>query len=106
MGRHLAAVEDPRGSAQVLNARVGARADEHLVNLDLLDGRVRLETHVLERVCPFAREFLARSLGWIRHLTGDGHGVLRTRAPRHGRRNVLGINFHDLVVLGARVTRE
>ena len=45
----------PGRGAQIFDARVGARADEDLVELDLGDRRVRLERHVLERALhPFA----------------------------------------------------
>src|SRR5690349_3663920 len=43
------AFDDRRGSTQILDARVGARADEYLVELDVGHARARLERHVLQR---------------------------------------------------------
>ena len=45
----LVAVDDVGGRAQVADPRVRARADEHAVELDLVDRRPGLEPHVLER---------------------------------------------------------
>ena len=45
----LASLEDPGRGAQVLDAAVGARADEDDVHRDLVDGRARLQPHVFER---------------------------------------------------------
>ena len=44
-----AAVEHRRGGAQVLDAAVRARADEHRVDGDVADRRAGVEAHVLER---------------------------------------------------------
>src|SRR5260221_1902616 len=40
---------DRRSGAQVLDARIGARADEHLVDADIGHRRIGLQTHVRER---------------------------------------------------------
>jgi hypothetical protein len=44
-----AALHDLGGGAQVLDAAVGAAADEHGVDADVADRRAGLEAHVLER---------------------------------------------------------
>src|SRR5207248_1076174 len=47
--RHAPALHDRGGGAQVLDARIGAGADEHLVDRDVGDRHARLEAHVDER---------------------------------------------------------
>ena len=44
-----AALDHARGGAQVADARVGAGADEHAVQADVLHRRARLEIHVAQR---------------------------------------------------------
>src|SRR5918995_905691 len=53
------AQRSPGRSAQVLDARVRARADEDAVNADLFDAGARLEVHVVERALGGAAVGLA-----------------------------------------------
>ena len=48
IGRNLFALGHLRGGANVFNARIGAGADEHLVDADLGNRRVRLQIHVFQ----------------------------------------------------------
>src|ERR1700682_3893014 len=45
----VTALHHRRGGTQVLDARIGARADEHLVDANVADGGVRCEAHIDER---------------------------------------------------------
>ena len=56
----LAPLDDRRGRAQVLDARVRARADEHPVETDVGDRGVRLEVHVGERAADAVGTSCAR----------------------------------------------
>src|SRR3954465_3782795 len=49
VGSDAPALHHGRGDAQILDARVGARADENLVELDLRHLGTRLEAHVAQR---------------------------------------------------------
>src|SRR5215210_6446641 len=71
-GADLAAAHDVAREAQVLEARVRARAEEHRIHFDVADRRARAKIHVPQRA---ARGF---SLVWrhrfeMRHVTIDGH---------------------------------
>ena len=70
----LLALDHLGRGAQVADARVGARADEHAVELDLLDRRAGLQAHVLQRA-------LLALAGGLRDRGGDRRDLRRVRAP-------------------------
>mmetsp|Transcript_15577 Transcript_15577/g.49249 ORF Transcript_15577/g.49249 Transcript_15577/m.49249 type:complete len:529 (-) Transcript_15577:350-1936(-) len=78
---HLPAPDDACDAAEVLDAAVRAGADEDLVNADVLHLHPGLKAHVAERALH------ARALRRVLHVlgvgdaAGDGHDVLRARAP-------------------------
>ena len=86
--RDLAPVDDLGGGAQVADARVRARADEHAVERDLLDRRAGLRGHVVRaRVrSPRGRRGCRTPRARARCSVTRAHhpGV---RAPRHLRRD-------------------
>ncbi len=102
----LAAVEHASGCAQILDASVGARANEDLVDLDLLHGRTGLEAHVFESTGPGLGLGVVLGVLGVGDGAGDGDDVLRGGTPGDGGRNVLGGNLDDRVVLGVLVAGE
>ncbi|KAI3480557.1 hypothetical protein L1887_57276 [Cichorium endivia] len=102
----LAAVEHARGGAQILDARVGARTDEDLVDLDLLHGRAGLEAHVLEGALHGLGLAVRLGVLGVGDGAGDGDDVLGRGAPGDGGRDVLGVDLDDRVVVGALVAGE
>src|SRR5262249_38734036 len=75
------AFHDLGGRTQILDARIGAGADEYLVGPDLGDRRIGLQVHVLERAfypLPLDR---IRLVPRIRHLAVYGGDHLRIGAP-------------------------
>ena len=81
VGRHLAPLGDLGGGAQVLDAPVGARADEHAIDLDPVERRAGLERHVFERALHGAA---AIGIGLVRRIgnaAGDRHHILGAGAP-------------------------
>jgi hypothetical protein len=102
----LAALDDRRGGAQVLDPRVRARADEHPVDADLFDPLSRPEIHVLER--PLGGDPVARVVerGGIGHRAGDRDDHARVRPPGHLRDELREIDDDVAVVLRVRVARE
>ena len=70
-----------RHFAQVLDAAIGARADEDAVERDVGDLRAGRETHIFQRPPLRAALVLVRDLVRIRHDAGDRDDVLGARAP-------------------------
>src|SRR6187431_1821281 len=82
VGGHRAALEDRGGEAQVLDAAVGARADEDRVDLDLAHRRTGRETHVSQGV--LGGDLVARLLEVVRpgHRRTQRHALAGVGAPR------------------------
>jgi hypothetical protein len=94
---HLAALDHPRRGAQVADARVGAGADEHPLERDVLDRGAGLERHVGKRA-------LGRlAVGGRVEVLGGGHASRDrrhhpgVRAPGHLGRELVGAH-HQLAV--------
>ena len=88
--------------AQVLDARVGARADEDLVDADVVDRLVRLERHVLQRALDrvaLAGVLLALGIG---HAVVDRRDHLRRRAPGDLRHDLRRVELDDRVPVRVR----
>ena len=75
---------DHRGSGtQIFDTRVGAGADEHAVDCDVLDLRARREAHVGECALDcFALGGIV-VVGRVRHFAVNRDDHLRIRAPGH-----------------------
>src|SRR5215471_15120154 len=89
--------------AQILEAAVGARADEDAVDLDLGQRRARAEAHVVDGAphgLTSRRVRLARGIG---HAPRNGQRVLGTGAPRHGGQDVGAVERDFLVERGVRI---
>mmetsp|Transcript_21030 Transcript_21030/g.62929 ORF Transcript_21030/g.62929 Transcript_21030/m.62929 type:complete len:464 (-) Transcript_21030:754-2145(-) len=106
VGRDLAALGDRRGGTNVLDARVGARTDEDLVDLEALQRGARGKAHVVEGACHRRSARRVGLAGRVWHHASDGAHVLRRRAPRDCRRNVLAAECDLLVILCIRVGRQ
>ena len=91
------------GLAQVLDARVGARTDEDLVDRDVGDRGVGREAHVLERALDALAAHRVGDGGGIGHAAVDRGDHLGRGAPGDLRQDVLGLQLDDLVELGALV---
>src|SRR3954447_14367829 len=90
VGGDLAALDRARGRAQVADAGVGARADEHAVQADVLDRRARLEVHVDQS----ALLAFGRGLG---HRVGDADDLGWVGPPAHHWAQRAGVD-HDLAI--------
>ena len=99
----LAAGDDLRRGAQVLDAAVGARADEDAVDGDVGDPLAALQAHVVERALDRGALGLGRAVLDARHEAADRRHVLRAGAPGDDRRQVGGVEPHDLVEMRALV---
>ena len=83
------ALDDLRGGAQILDAAVGAGADEDAVERDVVDPRAGREAHIGERP-PLRRRASSRPRWRSGSGTdaGDGDDVLRAGAPGDDRRQL------------------
>ena len=100
----LAALHHPGDSAQVLDAGVGAGADEDLVDLDVCKRRAGFEPHIFERTLHGAAPAPVRLLGRVRHHARDRQDLPRVGAPGHLGSDVGGIQ-RDLLVVGGALVR-
>ena len=67
VGATLLALDQPGDDAQVLDPAVGAGADEHGVDLDLLHRRAGLQAHIFQRALHGAAAVLARGRLGVGH---------------------------------------
>mmetsp|Transcript_4527 Transcript_4527/g.10254 ORF Transcript_4527/g.10254 Transcript_4527/m.10254 type:complete len:233 (+) Transcript_4527:1022-1720(+) len=90
--------------AKILNAAVGTAANENLTHGSVLNGRSPLESNVIQRTRHGSlTRLIMPLLVNLGNDSIDGHGILRGCPPGDGGCNVLGIDHHRLVVLGALV---
>ena len=106
MGRHRAPLGHPRRLAEVFDAGVGARADEHLVDLDLPERRAGRQAHVVERAFHRPPPALVGLVGGVGDAAGDRQHVLGAGAPGHLRRDFGGVERDFGVVARARVAGQ
>ncbi len=95
-----------RGGAKIVEARIGARADENTIHGNVRDRRAGLEAHILQRAfCSFliVQIFEVVRIGNARVHAGD-HA--RIRAPGNLRRDLFGLQFDNHVELGAIVRMQ
>ena len=99
----MLALRDSSGGAQILDARVGAGTDEHLVDLDLGDRRVRFQPHVVQRALrPLALHRIAHGRR-VGHAPIHRHHHFRRRAPGHLRLDLRGIQLNHFIELRVRI---
>ena len=99
--RDRLAGHDFRHSAHILDAAIGAGADPDDIEFDIGDLRAGGEAHIGERaLLRFALEFIGDLVG-IRHRAGDGDDILGRGAPGDDRRQVVRIERHHAVEMGA-----
>ncbi|KAJ6444371.1 3-isopropylmalate dehydratase [Purpureocillium lavendulum] len=90
--RDPTALDDVGGGAQVLNARVGAGADEDLVDGNVLHGSASSQAHVFEHAPTSRLLGLAAKCLRVGDDAGNGDNVLRAGTPGHGGDDVLGVD--------------
>ncbi len=95
-----------RGGAQILDARISARADKNLVERNLAYRRTRLEAHVLQCLLPAATLDDVGFLFRVGHDRIHGHDHFGRRAPGHLRSDIGGVQYHFLVKLRIGVAFE
>src|SRR6266436_4472334 len=101
--RYVLAFDKMRGGAEIIEARIGARADEHAVHGNIHDGCAGLETHVFERAL---RGFLIVEIlevVRIRYTRGHARHHAGIRAPGDLRSDLLGVELDGHVKLRAVV---
>src|SRR5262249_21470469 len=104
--RDMLAFDHLRRRAQVLDSRVGASADEDLVEAYVRDRGVGLQIHVFQRPFdPFALDTV-RLLRRIGHLAVYGGYHLGIGAPGHLRRYLRSVQRHDDVEPRARIAHQ
>src|ERR1700677_1039390 len=90
----LVTVGDCRGGAQILDAAIGAGADEHAVDGEIRHLLPALEPHIVERALDRGALLLARPILDPRHDAENRRDVLRARAPSDDRRQVGCVELH------------
>mmetsp|Transcript_54566 Transcript_54566/g.173374 ORF Transcript_54566/g.173374 Transcript_54566/m.173374 type:complete len:829 (-) Transcript_54566:162-2648(-) len=103
---HLVAPGDGGHLTQVLDAAVGARADEHHLHGNLIDLLARGQAHVVQGALHGGGALGVGCVLGVGHDAGHGHDVLRGGAPGNRRGDVRGIDGDHLVVLGPGVGGE
>mmetsp|Transcript_80846 Transcript_80846/g.160658 ORF Transcript_80846/g.160658 Transcript_80846/m.160658 type:complete len:297 (-) Transcript_80846:505-1395(-) len=100
MRRHLTTLGNRCDSTDVLDATVGARADEDLVDADRVERCTHpvCEAHVLQSTLHAGTPRRVGARRGIRHDTSDRCGVLRRGAPSDGGGDVRGVDVHLFVV--------
>src|SRR6266487_264879 len=106
IGRDVLALHVPGGHAQILQARIGAGADEDGVQFDVGDLLTGLQAHVLQGA------LVALALQWITHSGGIGDGAIdvgdhaRIDAPRDLRTQAVDVDLMYGVELRAGIAGE
>ena len=93
-----------RRGTDVFNARISTRADKHLVDLNINDGRVGLEVHVRQRAFHPLALHLVRFLRRVGHFATHAGHHLRVSAPGDLRLYLSGIQLHHGIKMRAFVT--
>ncbi|GFF30512.1 LOW QUALITY PROTEIN: Lysine-specific demethylase 8 [Aspergillus udagawae] len=103
---NLLTADDLGRGAQILNPRIGARADEHLVNGDVLHSGAGHETHVLEGTLAGDLAVLVLEVVGSGDDARDRDNILRGSTPGNGGDDILAVKDDGLVIDGALVGRE
>src|SRR5437879_4947832 len=104
--RHVLAGDKTRGGAQIIEARIGARADEHAVHGNIHDGRAGFEAHVFQRA--FRGLLIVEILEIVRigDARGDAGNHAGIRAPGNLRCDLLGVQLYGHIKLCAVVAPQ
>ena len=103
--RHMAALGDARGFAQIGQTAVGARADKGHVDLRAGDRHAACEAHEFQRL-DHRRAIVGRDIVRSRQPLAHSDGLAGVDSPRHRRLNLRGIDPHHVVVHGIGIRRE
>src|SRR6266481_1271541 len=104
--RHVLAFDKMRGGPEIIEARIGARADEHAVHGNIHDGRAGFEPHVFESA--FRGFLIVEILEVMRigNAGGDAGDHSRIGAPGDLRSNLLRLQLDLHVKVGAAIALE
>src|ERR1700674_3614262 len=103
---HVLAFDKMGGSAQIVEARIGTRADEDAVHGNIHDGRAGLEAHIFERA--FRGLLIVEILEIVRigDASSDAGDHARVGAPGDLRSDLLGLQLDLHVKVGAAIALE
>src|SRR5437773_8596447 len=104
-GPYLATADDLARDAQVLDARVRARAEEHRVDRYVADRRAGVQVHVAKRTRGGLALRAVERIG-IRNAVVDRHGLRWVGPPRHVRPQLRCVGGYLAVEARAVVGRE
>src|SRR5256884_2235599 len=104
--RHVLASDEIRSGAQIMEQRIGARADEHAVHGNIHDGRAGFEAHVFQRA--FGGFLVVEILEIMRigDARGDAGNHTGIRAPGNLRSDLLGVQLDGHIKLCAVVAAQ
>src|SRR2546427_1686095 len=97
---HVLTFDKMRGGAEIIESRIGARADEDAVHRNIHDGRARLEAHVFQRA--FRGLLIVEILEVVRigDARGDAGDHAGIGAPRDLGSDLLGVELHCHIKFG------
>src|SRR6266478_1668042 len=104
--RHVLAFDKMRGGAKIIEARIGAGADEHAIHGNIHDRRAGVQPHVFERALG---GFLIVEILEIVRVGNAGGGAgdhAGIGAPGDLRSNLLGLQLDLHVQVGAAIALE
>jgi len=104
--RHVLAFDKMRGGAEIIEARIGAGADEDAVHGNIHDGRAGLKAHVFQRAFRSLLIIEIREVMRIRDARGDAGDHTGVRSPGDLRSNLLGVELDGHVEFRAVVGLE
>ena len=96
-GRDLAGLRDDGSGAQVFDARVGARADEHALHRRTCNRLAAFEAHIGERAFAGGRLHGVGEIFRTRNIGREGNPLLRAGAPGHGRLDLFALDAEHMV---------
>src|SRR6516225_3248022 len=99
----MLALDHARNGTQVLNAGIGARADEHAIERNVGNLLPAVEAHISERALGRAALVLIRDVVGPRYPTGHRDDLLGAGAPGHERRKLCRIEPDLAIEMGSLV---
>src|SRR5438876_7762034 len=104
--RHVFSGDEIRGGAEIIEPRIGARADEHAVHGNIHDGRAGFEPHVFQRALRGLLIIEILEIMRIGDAGGDAGNHTGIRAPRNLRSDLLGVQLDGHIKLCAVVAAQ
>ena len=95
-----------RRHTQILDARIGAGADENLVDGNRIDRHVGVQPHVLQGALDGLALDRIGFPGRIGNLAANRHNHFRRRPPGHLRLNVFGTQIEDAIKVRALIAAQ